>query len=194
MLDFCAEHQHRRRGRGHLRRPDQRGLRARPRLRRPLPVRHRHRHPRLTPALWAPTGTNLGRRLPLQRRPGSASTRVRVIPPMSGSDGAGFAPDSGLEPDSTPTWFANRSGPHSHCGGRSILEHPGPGWDVRCVVHPHQGMRGWGRDDAAQAARRQRLHLPHPAGGRRGRSPLPGEQLSDYYTASGNPCGRRVGT
>ena len=44
MLDFCAEHGHRRRGRGHPRRPGQRGVRAGPRLRRALPVRHRHQH------------------------------------------------------------------------------------------------------------------------------------------------------
>ena len=46
--------QHRRRGRSHLRRPGQRGLRARPRLRRPLPLRHRHRHARLTNPPGAP--------------------------------------------------------------------------------------------------------------------------------------------
>ena len=39
---------HRRRGRGHLGRPDQRGLRAGAGLRRALPVRHRHRHPAVT--------------------------------------------------------------------------------------------------------------------------------------------------
>ena len=44
--------QHRRRGRGHRGRQGQRGLRAGPRLRRPLPLRHRHQHPRLT---YAPT-------------------------------------------------------------------------------------------------------------------------------------------
>ena len=47
MLDFCAEHGIGAGDRGHRRRPDQRRLRARPGLRRPLPLRHRHRHPGL---------------------------------------------------------------------------------------------------------------------------------------------------
>ena len=49
MLDFCAEREHRPRRRGDRRRRGQRGVRAGARLRRALPVRHRHRHPALTP-------------------------------------------------------------------------------------------------------------------------------------------------
>ena len=44
MLDFCAEHGIGVRGRGHRRRPGQRGVRARARLRRALPLRHRRQH------------------------------------------------------------------------------------------------------------------------------------------------------
>ncbi len=55
MLDFCAEHgivRHRTDTGG----ADQRGLRARPRLRRPLPLRHRHQHTEVIAAVWTQSG------------------------------------------------------------------------------------------------------------------------------------------
>ena len=52
MLDFCAEHRLGAEIELIRRRPNQRGLRTRPRLRRPLPLRDRRRHP----GLAVPTG------------------------------------------------------------------------------------------------------------------------------------------
>jgi hypothetical protein len=48
MLDFCAEHGIACDVELISGRQDQRGVRARPRLRRPLPLRHRREHDRLT--------------------------------------------------------------------------------------------------------------------------------------------------